>query len=130
MAGRSRADDSNATTRVVSKGATPRKHIVRKGALARLPKSVQALLCPCEVCVNLVERAELRRGERNRRNRHLHPLCQFCGAPTIWREILFVCPYSTTAELHREVRDINRPELEAVDGEEPWTIRSGRMLSQ
>jgi len=90
---------------------TTGRHIRRKGVFATLEQSTLALLCPCDVCAALRLSATEERIERNRRNRHAHPACPFCYSPMIWRDAVFVCPYSETPELHEEIRLLNTPKL-------------------
>jgi hypothetical protein len=82
------------------------RHVRRTGALKNLSPVVQALLCPCDDCHQLVVQAAFDRARRNAVCRGLHPLCEYCGAPSIWRSITFVCPYSENKTLHSEIREL------------------------
>lgn len=87
------------------------RHIRRTVILRTLSEATLALLCPCDDCHQVVLNGFDERSERTRRNRHLHPLCDFCLSPMVWREVAFVCPYRESQELHEEIRRLNTPHL-------------------
>jgi hypothetical protein len=100
------------------------RHIRRTGILARLSPATLALLCPCDDCFNLRLNAGDERARRNAVSRDFNPSCEYCGAPTIWRDFAFVCPYAENPRMHDNVRALSLSRTPERDAGSPAILES------